>query len=104
MANVLLQKETIYSNEVDMIMNGATSEEVIKHIDESLAKTEENEVSTTTEELVDGLKSNIIKTDAQSGEKSASTNPAEREVLKGDDISESFSDAIEKTKNNSRKK
>lgn len=104
MANVLLQKETIYSNEVDMIMNGATYDEIIKYIDDSLAKHEEDEESTDLDDIVDGLQSNIIKTNAQSGEKGASVNPAEREVLKGDDISESFSDAIEKTKNNTRKK
>ena len=34
MAHVLLEKETIYSEEVDLIMNGATAEEVIAKINE----------------------------------------------------------------------
>ncbi len=103
MANVLLQKDTIYSNEVDMIMNGKTVEEVVKSIDDSLAKSE-NAQQLAEDEESDGLQSNIIKTETQTEGKDNTSNPAEREVLKGDDISESFSDAIEKTKNNTRKK
>ncbi len=34
MAHVLLEKETIYTDEVDMIMSGASCEEVVKKIDE----------------------------------------------------------------------
>lgn len=103
MANVLLQKDTIYSNEVDMIMNGKTVEEVVQSIDDSLAKSE-NAQQLAEDEESDGLQSNIIKTETQTEGKDNTSNPAEREVLKGDDISESFSDAIEKTKNNTRKK
>ena len=40
MVKVLLEKETIYADEVDMIMKGATAEEVIKVIDDK-AKTKE---------------------------------------------------------------
>lgn len=103
MANVLLQKDTIYSNEVDMIMNGKTVEEVVQSIDDSLAKSE-NAQQLAEDEESDGLQSNIIKTETQTEGKDNTSNLAEREVLKGDDISESFSDAIEKTKNNTRKK
>lgn len=38
MANVLLEKETIYSEEVDMILNGKSKEEIIAYIDSKDAK------------------------------------------------------------------
>ena len=49
MVAVLLEKETIYSDEVDMIMNGATSEEVINFIEEK-AKTKKEELAKKAEE------------------------------------------------------
>ena len=42
-ANILLEKETIYSREVDMIMNGATLEEVTKEIERELADRKKRE-------------------------------------------------------------
>ena len=43
MVKVLLEKETIYSDDVDMIMNGASAEDVIKFIeDKANAKTKED--------------------------------------------------------------
>ena len=42
MANVLLEKETIYAEEVDMIIDGKSKEEVIAYIDSKDKKDEEN--------------------------------------------------------------
>ncbi len=49
MVEVLLEKETIYSDEVDMIMNGSSKEDVLKFIEEK-AKTKEIENKKKEEE------------------------------------------------------
>ena len=43
MAELLLEKETIYSDEVDMIFDGKTNEEIIKFIDQKNAERKEKE-------------------------------------------------------------
>ena len=43
MAEILLVKETIYTEEVDMIMQGKTTEEIIEHIDKKQAKQKEKD-------------------------------------------------------------
>ncbi len=48
MANVLIEKETIYAEEVDMIISGKTKEEVISHI-EKKDKTPETNAATKAE-------------------------------------------------------
>ncbi len=45
MARVLLEKETIYSDEVDMIINGKSAQEVIKYMEERDAKSGGNPFS-----------------------------------------------------------
>ncbi|MBR2909562.1 MAG: ATP-dependent zinc metalloprotease FtsH [Clostridia bacterium] len=53
MVKVLLEKETIYSDEVDMIMKGASAEEVINFIeDKAKAKTKEEKEEKKAEEKV----------------------------------------------------
>ena len=42
MARVLIERETIYTDEVDMLLAGATVEEVYKYMDEKLKVSEEN--------------------------------------------------------------
>ena len=52
MANVLIEKETIYAEEVDMIIEGKSKEEVIEHIDKK-DKKEDVKPETKTEEKLD---------------------------------------------------
>ena len=65
MANVLIEKETIYAEEVDMIIEGKSKEEVIEHIDKK-DKKEDVKPETKTEEKsdetsTDGLLKTISK-------------------------------------------
>ncbi len=105
MVKVLLEKDTIYSNEVDLIMKGASAEEVIAKIEESLKeKTETKEVEEVEDEVVDGLKTNRIKTGTKPTKNCGSEVLDSKDTLKSDEISESFSDAIQKTEKDKRKK
>ena len=103
MAEVLLKRETIYSNEVDMIMNGESAESVIAKIDATTKKVEHVEAN-EDDNIVDGLQTNIIKTQPKNGDGKLKDNIAEHNVLKSDEISENISEAIEKTKKDTRKK
>jgi len=49
MVEVLLEKETIYADEVDMIMNGSSKDEVVKYIEEK-AKTKKEELKAKKEQ------------------------------------------------------
>ncbi len=92
MVNILLQKNTIYSNEVDMILEGRSESEILLEI--------ENKTNCRNEEVVDevtegGLKSSIVKTPKT--EKSCKVKDAqdkELEVLPSKQISETMEDAI----------
>ncbi|MDE5666894.1 MAG: hypothetical protein K2I29_01495, partial [Clostridia bacterium] len=42
MARVLIERETIYTEEVDMLMEGKSVEEILKYMDEEDAKHVEN--------------------------------------------------------------
>lgn len=63
MANVLIEKETIYAEEVDMIISGKSKEEVVAYIDSKdkkddenkTQKTEENVEQTTTDALLETI-------------------------------------------------
>ncbi len=58
MANVLLEKETIYAEEVDMIIEGKSKEDVIAHIDSKDKKKDDEpkqEEKTTTDALVETI-------------------------------------------------
>ena len=50
MANVLLEKETIYAEEVDMIIAGKTKEEIVSYIENKDKKPEETIVEVQTDE------------------------------------------------------
>lgn len=56
MANVLIEKETIYAEEVDMIIDGKSKDEVIAHIESKDKKDDENQVkepeTTTSDDLL----------------------------------------------------
>ena len=49
MANVLLEKETIYAEEVDMIIQGKSKEEILQYIDNKDKKSDSSENKTTEE-------------------------------------------------------
>ncbi len=103
MANVLLSKNTIYSSEVDLIMNGATADEVIAKIEENL-KNKETEKLEEKPEVKDGLITNIIKTDKDpNNDDECKNNNSKLDVLPSDEISENISQAIEKTEKKTRK-
>lgn len=102
MANVLLQKETIYSNEVDLIMKGASVDEVVEKINQTLAKPIEEKIE-GDDDVVDGLRTNRIKT-TSSPKTCGDEKLSPSDTLKSDEISETFSDAIEKTEKDKRKK
>ena len=54
MVKVLLEKETIYSDEVDMIMNGSSAEEVINFIEEKAkAKNKEDKKEKPEEKVAE---------------------------------------------------
>ena len=63
MANVLIEKETIYAEEVDMILAGKSKEEIIEYIDnkdkkkstDSIEETKEENIETKIEEKVDEI-------------------------------------------------
>lgn len=64
MANVLLEKETIYAEEVDMIIAGKSKEDVIKYIDDKYNK--EKKAETVEEEKPQNSDKNSEKIDKNS--------------------------------------
>lgn len=105
MVKVLLEKETIYSNEVDLIMKGTSADEVIEKINQTLAKKEEEKDEEVEDvEVVDGLKTNRIKTGTKQSKTCGEEVLNPTDTLKSNEISESFSDAIQKTEKDKRKK
>ncbi len=76
MADVLIEKETIYAEEVDMIISGKSKEEIIEHIDKK-DKTEEVKPEEKVEETsTDGLLKTISK--VENIEKENSTENQEK--------------------------
>ena len=82
MVKVLYEKNTIYTEEVDMLFDGKSAEDIIKSIDEKLAKREEYKKTAPTEEVseisqyknqfdkaVDNVKEGKDKTEENSNEK-----------------------------------
>ena len=55
MANVLIEKETIYAEEVDMIIDGKSKEEIVAHIENKDKKDESKVTESTEETTTDGL-------------------------------------------------
>ena len=69
MANVLLEKETIYAEEVDMIIEGKSKEDVIAHI-ESKDKKKDDEPKKEEQTTTDALVESISKVENLTDEKS----------------------------------
>ena len=98
MVSVLLKKNTIYSNEVDMILEGKSESEVLEVIEknahvESIKNINVKEI----EENEDGLKSNIVKTPKTKRTCSANKeSSSDIEVLPSKQISETVEEAISK--------
>ncbi len=82
MVKVLYEKNTIYTEEVDMLFDGKSAEDIIKSIDEKLAKREEYKKTAPTEEVseisqyknqfdkaVDNVKEGKDKTEENSNDK-----------------------------------
>ena len=103
MVNVLLKKDTIYSDEVDMIMSGKTEEEIIESINSKNDIIKE-EVIEETVPVVDGLKSNIVKTNNESGKCESDGEKSDLEVLPSKQISETMEEAISKKQKKTKDK
>ncbi len=103
MVNVLLKKDTIYSDEVDMIMSGKTEEEIIESINSKNDIIKE-EVIEESVPVVDGLKSNIVKTKKESGKCECEGEKTEMEVLPSKEISETMEEAISKKQKKTKDK
>ncbi len=82
MVKVLYEKNTIYTEEVDMLFDGKSAEDIIKSIDEKMAKREEYKKTAPTEEVseisqyknqfdkaVDNVKEGKDKTEENSNDK-----------------------------------
>ena len=61
MANVLIEKETIYAEEVDMIMAGKSKEEVIEFIDNKAKKDEQSSQTENSEKTEEKTSENEVK-------------------------------------------
>jgi len=110
MVQVLLAKETIYSDEVDMLMAKKTAKYVIGIIEERYKSAEEKkaEQKQKRSKSFTNLKESIVKSD----EHDATKEPQDKtniEILPSNKISENFEEALNETKkkkprNNSREK
>ena len=79
MANVLIEKETIYAEEVDLIMSGKSKEEVVEFINEKdKKKSEENK----TEKPVENSENKVNETNADENKEVKSEFKSVDELLK----------------------
>lgn len=101
MANVLLEKETIYAEEVDMIIDGKSKEEVIAYIDSKDKKDEESKKSeNNVEEKVNA--SEETKTE-NSAEVQKTAEDLINNLIKIAENREKEQENKEKTKENNKK-
>lgn len=70
MVDVLLEKSTIYSDEVDLIMEGKTKKTVIEYIDSKLASSDQSKKA-TEKATTKNVKSSIVKLDETSAKPTA---------------------------------
>jgi len=98
MVDVLLEKETIYSDEVDMIMNGDSKEKIIEFIENKYKAKEKQKEEIKKEEVKDIIKENEKFVD------SLLKKAEERARLKKEESSESGEIAVEKTTEDIEKK
>ena len=92
MVEVLLAKETIYSDEVDMLMNKKSAKEVIAVIEERDAENKKAE-EPKDEEKSSKIKPNIIKSDDK-----AENTDQNLKVLPSDEISDTFDEVLKENK------
>ncbi len=92
MVEVLLAKETIYSDEVDMLMNKKSAKEVIAVIEERDAENKKTE-EPKDEEKSSKIKPNIIKSDDK-----AENTDQNLKVLPSDEISDTFDEVLKENK------
>lgn len=106
MVEVLLKKETIYSDEVDMLMAKKTAKYVIEKIDERTNQSNtEPEKKPRKEKKPDELKTSIIKNEQPQNPKTSQEKQDKAiEILPSNKISENFEDALKETKKTTRKK
>ena len=78
MVKVLFEKETIYTEEVNMLFDGKTAEEVIVYIDERQAKKESYKKSEAPK--INIVEEKPVETSAQQGEEQASGDVSETAV------------------------
>lgn len=92
MVEVLLAKETIYSDEVDMLMNKKSAKEVIAEIEERDAENKKTK-EPKDEEKSSKIKPNIIKSDDK-----AENTDQNLKVLPSDEISDTFDEVLKENK------
>lgn len=97
MVEVLLKEETIYSDEVDMLMSKKSAKYVIEKINERTANLPQEKSSQAENKQTNKLKSSIIKS-SNSEEDTAITNQKDIEVLPSKEISEDIEDALKQKK------
>lgn len=98
MVEVLLAKETIYSDEVDMLINKKSAKAVIEKIEErSKDKAEEPKKPTRKKRNPDEIKTSIVKTEK---DETTSTTKTDKpiEILPSEEISENFETALKSNK------
>ena len=98
MVTVLLQKETIYSDEVDMLLAKKTAKYVIEQIDARTKENENKKAKKPVKKQTSELKSNIIKTNEENPESTQDKPETPLEVLPSSKISESFDEALNEQK------
>lgn len=109
MVEVLLAKNTIYSDEVDMLLAKKSAKAVIEKIEASKPeKTEKTAKPKKTAPAKDKLKTSIVKAEKQKNPEQTLANQTNNiEILPSDEISENFEEALKentKTRKNNRDK
>lgn len=59
MSNVLVEKETIYAEEIDQIMAGKTKEEIVEYINNKDKAEDKTEIKETKETVIEEIKENV---------------------------------------------
>ena len=116
MVEVLLDQNTIYSAEVDMIMEGKSAKEIIEKIKKDNEVVEEAKKVIPADAIVKNstdLKSNIIKTStkkrcdnnekSETAEEKKKSEISDIEVISAEKISDSIEDSIKKTNKKDKK-
>ena len=95
MVKLLLSKNTIYSNEVDMIMSGKSEKEILAEIEKETNQ-DETQKEDKAQKEEGGLKSNLVKTTKSTNTTKSKEDKNSVEVLPSKQISETMDEAIAK--------